>query len=563
MVKKLLYLFVRRLKQKHEDAVALVNHEGVINGVYSEVEITPGYFFILSLANLIALTGLIVNSAPVIIGAMLISPLMGPILSTGFAFATGNKTIWRKALKKVSLSIALTLLVAAAASYLSPLQDLTTEILARSRPNLYDLLIAIFAGLAGAGAICTKKNYITVVPGVAIATAVIPPLSVAGFGIGTGSFRIMAGGFFLFFTNFVAIIIATCAVLFFFGFKPSTDSGLDKAALKKRVAFLASVLCFICVPLIYTLHESVSELGLKKKIAVALKSQFDQPGVSRLSAFSHLEKADKSIDISAVINTTRYLSEKEIYRSEQSIRKALRQRLVFHLEQIKVQPGGLKDEPAVKPFIAPLPVRQRQPVEIVTDARKELLQLIQSATERIDGIISPSVVKEFIVGIPSNDAQISLSLVIMRDYPLSADELRFLERMTASELGVPVRLHVETEPFISPMVFPKGDVTISEEMERCLLTAKQVFERDSDMTITVASHPENPAKRNSNRLAAKARAKSVALFLRETCGIPKERIRTVMLPTGKDDRPTVKVSILPPGVGFVRQVEGSSLSGIR
>jgi uncharacterized hydrophobic protein (TIGR00271 family) len=545
MVKKILILFVRRLKQKREDAVAQVNHEGVINGVYSEVEISPGYFFILSLANLIALTGLIVNSAPVIIGAMLISPLMGPILSTGFAFATGNKTIWRKALKKVSLSVVLTMLVAAAAAYLSPLQDLTTEILARTRPNLYDLFIAIFAGLAGAGAICTKKNYVTVVPGVAIATAVIPPLSVAGFGIGTGSFLITAGGFFLFFTNFVAIIISTCAVLFFFGFKPSTDSGLDSVALKKRIAYLVSVLCLICVPLIYTLHQSVSELGLKKKITVALQSQFDRPGISSLSTFTHLEKADKSIDISAVINTTRYLSEKDISRSEQDIRKALRRRVVFHLEQIKVQPGGLKEEPPMQPFITPLPVKQRLPAEIVTDARRELLQLLQGATDRINAVISPSMVKEFSVGFPNHGVQLTLNLVITRDYPLSEDEVRFLENMTSSELGVPVLLRVETVPFISPLVFPNNGVQISEEMGRSLLAAKQVFERDPDMTITVASHPENPSKRNRNRLSARKRAESVALFLRETCSIPKERIRTVTAASEKDNRPTVIVSIVP------------------
>jgi uncharacterized hydrophobic protein (TIGR00271 family) len=175
-MKQFFIIAIRHLKQKRDDAASRFNHEGVIKDVFLGVEITTGYFFILSLANLIALTGLIVGSAPVIIGAMLISTLMGPILSTGFAFATGNKTIWRRALTKVSLSVALTLAVAALASNFSPLQDITNEIAARTRPNLYDLLIAIFAGLAGAIAICTTKNYLTIVPDVAIATAVIPPL---------------------------------------------------------------------------------------------------------------------------------------------------------------------------------------------------------------------------------------------------------------------------------------------------------------------------------------------------------------------------------------------------
>jgi len=153
----------------------------------------------LTLANLIALNGLIQNSSPVIIGAMLISPLMGPILSFGFAFITGDRFIWRKSIIKISLSIILIIGVAAVTTYLSPLKDITDEIVSRTRPNLYDLIIAFLSGIAGAIAICTKKNYITIVPGVAIATAVIPPLSVAGFGLGIWSWRIFVGGFLLFF----------------------------------------------------------------------------------------------------------------------------------------------------------------------------------------------------------------------------------------------------------------------------------------------------------------------------------------------------------------------------
>ena len=547
MLKEILKHSIRSLKQKRDDAATQINHEGVLSGVYHEVEITPGYFFILSLANLIALTGLIVNSAPVIIGAMLISPLMGPILSTGFAFVTGNKIIWRKAVSKVSLSIALTLIVAAAASYISPLQDVTTEIFARTRPNLYDLLIAIFAGLAGAIAICTKKNYITIVPGVAIATAVIPPLSVAGFGIGTGSFGIMAGGFFLFFTNFVAIIISTCAVLYFFGFTPSTDSGLERAAIKKRIIFLVSVLCVICVPLIYTLNQSVSELGLKKKIMATLKNQFDRPGISRLATFTHSEKSDKTIDISAVVNTTRYLSEKDLSSSEQKVRETLRRPVVFHLEQIKVQPGGLKEETPLKPLITPLPVKQRLPEEIVTDARRDLMRLLRASTDRINGILSPSTVKEFTVGFPSHGAEVSLFLLISRDNPLSGDEVRILQKMVAAEIGVPVSLRVETVPFIPPLLFPHGDVTISEEMGSSLLVAKHLFELDPDITVTVSSRPDFPSKRERNLLSARERAESVALFLSETCKIPKERIRALTAPSKKGDKPTVTVSILPKG----------------
>ncbi len=544
-MKELFFISFRRMKRRRDDAAARINHEGVIKDVFLEVEITTGYFFILSLANLIALTGLIVNSAPVIIGAMLISPLMGPILSTGFAFATGNKTIWRRALKKISLSVALTLAVAAAASYLSPLQDITTEIVARTRPNLYDLLIAIFAGLAGAVAICTKKNYLTIVPGVAIATAVIPPLSVAGFGIGTGNAGVMAGGFFLFFTNFVAIVIATCVVLYFFGFSPSSDSGLDTSSIRKRVAFLAGILCIISIPLIYTLRLSVVELGLKKKISIALKNRFDQTGISRLSTFTHSEAPDRRVVINAVINTTRYLSEKEISIAEQEMVKTLRRPVVFHLEQVKVQPGGLKEEVARTSFVAPQVKKQRTPAETVTVARNDLMRLSEETMGKINSVVSPSTVTDFSIALPRRDSTVSLNLTIRRDYSLSKDEVRILERMVSGEFGIPVVLRVETSPFIPPLVFSGSDVTVTDEMKRSLLVARTVFESDPGMFVTVASRPAFPAARAAHRVKAGQRAAEVAAYLKEACSIPPEKITVTTVPAEKNAPPAVTVRIHP------------------
>lgn len=546
-MKKLVTLIFRQLQRRRDDAASRINHEGVIKDIYQEVEITPGYFLMLSLANLIALTGLLVNSAPVIIGAMLISPLMGPILSTGFAFATGNRTIWRRALRKITVSVALTLAVAAAASYLSPVKEITSEIAARTRPNLFDLLIAIFAGLAGAIAICTKKNYITIVPGVAIATAVIPPLSVAGFGLGTGNFMVLAGGFFLFFTNFVAIIISTCGILYFFGFSPAADSGLDSSSARKRMIFLAAVLCVISVPLVYTLHRSVSELGRKKTVMTALKSRFDHPGVSRLVTFSLREQAGKPPEINAVINTIRYLSEKEIDLAEEAVRASFRQPVVLNVEQIRVQPGGLKEEQPIKPLITPLPMKQRLPAEIVTGARRDLAPLLEQVTDRINSIISPSEVREYTLGLPGREASVSLSLVITRDYPMSGDEVRILERLTAEALGVPVRLRVDTIPFIPPLVFPNGGIALSEEMKRALMAAGQVLARDPGMLVTVSSRPGYPTRRTRNLLSAKERAEAVSLFLQDTCKIPKEQIRSVIARAEEGGEPTVTVSILPPG----------------
>ena len=150
------------IKKWFQKKVSEINHIAVIKDIYNEVEISVGYFLVLSIANLIALSGLLTNSAPVIIGAMLISPLMGPILSFGFAFITGEEVVMKKALRKIATSVILTIVIAAMASFVSPLKDVTSEIISRTRPNLYDLNIAFLSGIAGAVALCTKKNYLTI-----------------------------------------------------------------------------------------------------------------------------------------------------------------------------------------------------------------------------------------------------------------------------------------------------------------------------------------------------------------------------------------------------------------
>ncbi|MDD2319894.1 MAG: TIGR00341 family protein [Geobacteraceae bacterium] len=535
---------LRYLKLKREGQLNQINRESVIKSIYDDVEISAGYFLLLSLANLIALCGLIVNSAPVIIGAMLISPLMQPILSVGFAFLTGNRTIWRMALKKIILSLAVTLAVAGIATWLSPLQETTNEILSRTSPNLYDLLIAMLAGIAGAVAICTKKNFLTIIPGVAIATAVIPPLSVAGFGIGTGSMRIFLGGFFLFFTNFVAIIFATCAVLFYYGFTPTVDSYLGGSSLRKRIVYLASVLCIISIPLVYTLRESINQIRLQKLVQATLKQEFDKQGLSRLTSFTQKEGKEGALEVDAVISTTKYLSEKNIAVSEKNIGRNLKRPVTFRLEQIKVQPGGLRDEP-IKPTLAPVTIQPRRPMEIVGDARMQTMRLMNDEMKKIDAIVAPATVTEYTFGINSRQQEYPLELQIRSDSPLSEGQILLLERMVNADLGIPVRLRVSITPFLPELFFAPGKTALTEEMKKSLLPAKDIFARELPLQVTITSYVETAGKRTTNLRAARERAEATASFLTKACNIPQGRIETTIVRSNPSGSPRVKVALLP------------------
>ena len=164
----------------------------------------------------IAMLGLLQNSVAVIIGAMLISPLMGPIVEMGMSLATFDFRTLRSALATLAVGVATALLISVLIVTVSPLREATPEILARTQPTLFDLLVAVFSGLAGAYATITRKGETIV--GVAIATALMPPLAVVGFGIATGNGGIAGGAGFLFMTNLLAIALSVTIMGRWYGF---------------------------------------------------------------------------------------------------------------------------------------------------------------------------------------------------------------------------------------------------------------------------------------------------------------------------------------------------------
>ena len=230
------------------------------------------YLLMLVLACLIALLGLLLNSPAVIIGAMLISPLMGPILSCALALSLADWTLGKKATRNVVLSVAETLLIAIMATALSPLKDTTPEILARTHPNLMDLLVAFFSGTAGTLAFCSRSGgALTILPGVAIATALMPPLATSGYGISTGQWEVARGSFMLFFTNFTAIVISADLVFFMAGFRPRRvrTGNHYPTFLRYRVLAAGTTLALISVPLVRTLGRASEQASAKRSAIVA------------------------------------------------------------------------------------------------------------------------------------------------------------------------------------------------------------------------------------------------------------------------------------------------------
>lgn len=212
--------------------------------------------WILVFAIVVASVGLNINSTAVIIGAMLISPLMGPINGLGYSIATYNFQLFRKAFKNFGFAVGAGLLASTAYFAMSPVSTAHSELLARTSPTIYDVIIALFGGLAGIVAISSRQKG-NVIPGVAIATALMPPLCTAGYGLATAQFNFFFGALYLFTINTVFIGISATVVSQLLKFPITT---IIEPRQKKRVnRWITVVIIITIIPSIYFGYQMVQK----------------------------------------------------------------------------------------------------------------------------------------------------------------------------------------------------------------------------------------------------------------------------------------------------------------
>ncbi|TCM25809.1 putative hydrophobic protein (TIGR00271 family) [Novosphingobium sp. ST904] len=196
--------------------VGRVDHEAVMARITEDSGWSPRYAFMVMMSAGIAVLGLLLSSPAVVIGAMLISPLMSPILGLGFSLVLFDFAEMRRSLTALAVGAVTAVVFTALIVAISPLQAPTSEIIARTRPNLFDLAVALFAALAGTFAIIRGRG--DTIVGVAIATALMPPLAVVGYGLATWNMPVLGGAFALFVTNFVTIALSATVMARFYGF---------------------------------------------------------------------------------------------------------------------------------------------------------------------------------------------------------------------------------------------------------------------------------------------------------------------------------------------------------
>ena len=261
-------MFLADLFNLHEDqasereTIEEVRHQTVFRGTN---------LWILIFAVMICSVGLNVNSPAVVIGAMLISPIMGPIMGVGMGMGINDFQLILKALKNLAVAAGFSIAASALYFYISPLSDAQSELLARTEPTVWDVMIAFFGGMAGiiAGSRREKSNAI---PGVAIATALMPPLCTAGFGLGTGQWNYFFGAFYLFFINCLFISLATVIFVRFLRF-PKKEF-VDPARETRVKRYILAFVILSVVPSVYTGYNVVRESVFMRQANAFIESQF-------------------------------------------------------------------------------------------------------------------------------------------------------------------------------------------------------------------------------------------------------------------------------------------------
>lgn len=248
---------VRKFLKEHLDLHRSKEDEQVtVEYIRNGVEFKGTNLWILIFATVIASLGLNVNSTAVIIGAMLISPLMGPTMGIGLSIGLNDFELMKRSLKSYAVTTLFSVVTATLYFLFTPLDEVQSELLARTSPSIYDVFIALMGGLAGIVALATKEKG-NVIPGVAIATALMPPLCTAGFGLATGNLLYFLGAFYLYFINSVFISLATYIGVRLMRFERKQFVDKERERIVKR--YIVWITIATMCPAVYLTYNIVRE----------------------------------------------------------------------------------------------------------------------------------------------------------------------------------------------------------------------------------------------------------------------------------------------------------------
>ena len=284
------------------EVTGTVDQAAVIEKRRVECVLSARYLLMISMSAGIAILGLLLSSPAVVIGAMLLSPLMDPIMGVGFALAIGDFRWLRQSARSLAIGTIFAIVFCAIIVFLSPLQTVTSEIAARTRPNLFDLLVAFFSAVAGAYAMIRGREGTIV--GVAIATALMPPLAVVGFGLATFNWTVFSGSLLLFITNLTTIALTATIMARIYGFSTS----LSEKQTQLQAFLITAAFVALAIPLFLSLRQIVWETQATRQINSTVMEAFDDR--ARLSQIEYSLDTEP-IQVAATVLTPELRSDAE------------------------------------------------------------------------------------------------------------------------------------------------------------------------------------------------------------------------------------------------------------
>jgi uncharacterized hydrophobic protein (TIGR00271 family) len=337
------------------------DHEATIEAIKADISFKGATAWILIFAVFVASIGLNANSTAVVIGAMLISPLMGPILGIGMSFALNDINTFKRSLINLGTMIGLSLFASFLFFYFFPLSQDNSELLGRVSPDIRDVLIAFFGGLALMVARTKKGTVASVIFGVAIATALMPPLCTAGYGLAIGNFPYFIGAMYLFMINTIFIALATFLVMKLLGFPMYKYANVAK---RKRYSTIATIVGIaVMIPAIFTFINALNKSQIKTQI-----NNFVNNEIKEIKSFQLIGDPDLDLDKKEI----KFSFFNEVTQGEQNILN----------NQLANNPNYIK----IKDFKLKIKGSDTKSFELITIAYKDKREELQESKNIVAGL---------------------------------------------------------------------------------------------------------------------------------------------------------------------------------
>ena len=296
-LKEKIKTFWKELKSYFNVAGDLESQQDVELSIRSGVDFKGSQLLVLIFAIFIASLGLNTDSPPVVIGAMLISPLMGPIIGMGLGIGIADFELLRRSFKNISMAVLGSLVASAIYFLISPQYEGSSQLLARTSPSIYDVFVALFGGAAGFVSIACR-NKAQVMPGVAIATSLMPPLCTAGYGLATMQMHFFLGALYLFFTNMVFILFATWIGVKVLKYKSVVYQNQQRS---KRVQIFITIIVFATIGVsCFLTYRMITKNIFLAKAQAFVEQQMNFPNTQVLSHSEFIRGDKRYIDVTLI-----------------------------------------------------------------------------------------------------------------------------------------------------------------------------------------------------------------------------------------------------------------------